>query len=348
MKPALAFLAVAALLAMGDPGVHAHPSTDARGGLSEVEGQRGAPGGDVRVFEIRSNVHVISGAGANVTVQIGPDGVVLVDAGSADKADQVIDAVKRLTTQPIRYIINTGPALDHIGGNEKIARAGQSLFYRQTGPGGNAGAANAVSNSGFASIVGTENLLTRMSAPTGTQQFAVVAWPTETFSRRFKDLFINREGIQVVFEPDAHSDSDSIVVFRRSDVIATGDIFDMQHFPMIDVAKGGTVKGVIAALNHVLEIAIPSIPMPWLSEGGTVVIPGHGRPSEEAEVVEYRDMVTVVRDRVQDMIARGMTLDQIRMANPTAGWRGRFGADSGPWTTNMFVEAVYRSLTAKT
>src|SRR5687768_1001496 len=119
MKPALAFLAAAALLAMGDPGLHA---------------QQGAPDGDVRVFEIRPNVHVIAGAGANVTVQIGPDGVVLVDAGSADKADHVIDAVKRLTTQPIRYIINTGPALDHIGGNEKVARAGQSLFSRQTGP----------------------------------------------------------------------------------------------------------------------------------------------------------------------------------------------------------------------
>jgi glyoxylase-like metal-dependent hydrolase (beta-lactamase superfamily II) len=331
MKPALASLAVAAQLAFGHPGIRA----------------QGPAGGDVRVLEIRPNMHVIAGAGANVTVQIGPDGVVLVDAGAADRASQVVAAVKRLTSQPIRYIINTAPGPDHIGGNETVARAGQSLFLRQTGPGGNAGAANAVSNSGFASIVGTENLLARMSAPTATPPLAVVAWPTETFSRRYKDLFVNREGIQVVFEPDAASDSDSIVVFRKSDVIATGDIFDMQQFPIIDVAKGGTVQGVISALNHVLEIAIPSIPMPWLDEGGTVVVPGPGRPGEEAEVVEYRDMVTVIRDRIQDMIARGMTLDQIKAANPTAGWRARFGAESGRWTTGMFVEAVYRSLTAK-
>jgi glyoxylase-like metal-dependent hydrolase (beta-lactamase superfamily II) len=178
--------------------------------------------------------------------------------------------------------------------------------------------------------------------------YPVVAWPTETFSRRFKDLFLNREGIQMIYEPAAHTDSDSVVVFRRADVVVTGDIFDITRFPVIDVDKGGSINGEIAALNHLLELTIPSIPMPWLTEGGTQVIPGHGRACEEAEIVEYRDMVTIVRDRIRDMMARGMTLDQIKAANPTNGWRRRFGSDSGPWTTNMFVEAVYRSLTAKT
>lgn len=336
MKPALIVVAAAAVLAAGDA-------------TPVIGAQQNQPGGDLRVFPVRPNIHMIAGAGANVTVQIGPDGVVLVDAGSAAKADEVVAAVKRLTSAPIRYIINTGPGLDHIGGNETVARAGQSLFLRQTGPAGAGGTASAVSNQGAASIVGTEALLTRMSAPTSNEPaFPVIAWPTETFSRRYKDLFLNREGIQVIFEPAAHSDSDSIVVFRKSDVIATGDIFDITRFPIVDLDKGGTIQGVITALNHILELTIPSIPMPWLDEGGTAVIPGHGRACEEAEVVEYRDMVTVVRDRIEDMIARGLTLDQIKAANPTSGWRRRFGAESGPWTTNMFVEAVYRSLTAKT
>jgi glyoxylase-like metal-dependent hydrolase (beta-lactamase superfamily II) len=311
--------------------------------------QQNQPGaGPLTVFQIQPNFHVISGAGGNVSVQIGPDGVVLVDAGSAAMADEVVATIRTLTDQPIRYILNTSPDADHIGGNETVAKAGVSLFARQQGPGGN-GAAGAVSNAGFASIVGPETLLTRMSAPTGNQPpYPVVAWPTETFSRRFKDLFLNREGIQVIYEPAAHSDSDSLVVFRRSDVIATGDIFDITRFPVIDVDKGGSINGEIAALNHLLELTIPSIPMPWLTEGGTQVVPGHGRPCEEAEVVEYRDMVTIIRDRIQDMRARGMTLAQIKAANPTVGWRRRFGSDSGPWTTDMFVEAVYRSLTAKT
>lgn len=309
----------------------------------------GAAGGALRVIELRPNVHMIAGAGGNITVQIGPDGVVLVDAGSGEKAGEVVAAIRRLTAQPIRYIISTGPARDHVGGNEVVAKAGQSLFLRQTGPAGAGGTASAVSNQGAASIVGTEMLLTRMSAPTsGEAPLPVVAWPTETFSRRHKDLFLNREGIQVIHEPAAHSDGDSIVWFRQSDVIAAGDIFDMTRFPAIDVDQGGSIQGIIAALNHILALAIPSIPLPWLDEGGTIVVPGHGRPCEEAEVVEYRDMVTVIRDRIQDMIARGMSLEQITAANPTAGWTRRFGAASGPWTTGMFVEAVYRSLVAKT
>jgi glyoxylase-like metal-dependent hydrolase (beta-lactamase superfamily II) len=289
---------------------------------------------------------MISGAGGNIAVQIGVDGVVVVDTGSKETADAVLAAIRKLTDQPIRYIVNTGPGADHIGGNETIAKAGQSIFASPQGGTGGPGIAEAVNNSGAASIVGPETLLARMSDPDSSVRLPVVALPTETFERKVKDLFLNREPIQVIREPAAHSDSDSIVMFRRSDVIVTGDVFDVTRFPMIDVDKGGSIQGEIDALNHLIELTVPSIPMPWLEDGGTRVIPAYGRVCEEAELVEYRDMVTIIRDRVRDMIKRGMTLDQIKTANPAQGYRARYGADSGPRSTNMFVEAVYRSLMA--
>jgi cyclase len=309
--------------------------------------QQNQPGGDaLSVIEVRPNIHMISGAGGNIAVQIGVDGVVVVDTGSQETAAAALAAIRKLTDQPIRYIINTGPGADHIGGNETIAKAGQSIFATAPGGAGGPGIAEAVNNSGAASIVGPETLLARMSDADSPVRLPVVALPTETFTRKVKDLFLNREPIQVIYQPAAHSDSDSIVMFRRSDVIVTGDVFDITRFPMIDVDKGGSIQGEIDALNRLIELTVPSIPMPWLEDGGTRVIPARGRPCEEAELVEYRDMVTIIRDRVRDMIKRGMTLDQIKAANPTQGYRTRYGADSGPWSTNMFVEAVYRSLMA--
>jgi cyclase len=299
----------------------------------------------VKALHVQGSVYRLAGAGGNVAAQIGPDGVVLVDAGSADAAEGVLAAVKRLTDRPIRYIINTGPDGEHVGGNEKLAAAGQSIFAANLAGGGTFAAA--VSNEGRASIVAHEALLARMSAPTGrTSSDPSGAWPTETFSGKRKDMFLNREGIQVIHQPAARSDSDCIVFFRRSDVIATGDVFDFTRFPVIDLAKGGSIQGEVDALNYVIDLAIPPIPLPW-QDGGTMIIPGHGRVTEEAEVVEYRDMVTIIRDRVRDMIARGMTVEQVKAANPTQGYRKRYGVDSGPWTTAMFVEAVYESLTLK-
>ena len=315
--------------------------------ISLLSAQQNQPGRDaISIVEVRPNIHMISGAGGNIAVQIGVDGVVVVDTGSQETAGAALAAIRKLTDQPIRYIINTGPGADHIGGNETIARAGASIFPNAAGGAGGPGIAAAVNNAGAASIVGPETLLARMSAPDGPVRLPVVAWPTETFTRKVKDLFLNREPIQVIYQPAAHSDSDSIVMFRRSDVIVTGDVFDITRFPIIDIDKGGSIQGEIDALNRLIDLTVPSIPMPWLAEGGTRLIPGHGRVCEEAEVVEYRDMVTIIRDRVRDMIKRGMTLDQIKTANPTQGYRARYGTDSGPWSTNMFVEAVYRSLMA--
>ena len=294
----------------------------------------------VGVYQVRPNFYLIAGAGSNIGVQVGADGVVVVDAGSAALAGEVLEAIKKLTPQPIRYLIDTSADPDHVGGNEALAREGQNFTAKSnTGPGG------AVSDG--ATIQSTEAVLTRMSAPSGKQAaYPSGAWPTETFFQSEKAMYLNDEGIVVMHQPAAHSDGDAMVFFRRSDVIMAGDILDTTRFPIIDVDKGGSIQGEIDALNRLIQLAIPSIPLAW-KEGGTAVIPGHGFICDQADIVEYRDTVVIIRDVIADMIKQGLTLAQIEAADPTQGYRSRYGAESGPWTTNMFVEAVYQSLAGK-
>jgi cyclase len=297
-------------------------------------------GADIDVVRVQPNFYMIAGAGGNIAVQLGPDGVLLVDTGSAQMTDRVLAEIRKLSSQSIRFIINTSADADHVGGNERLARVVQTAMQGGAGPEGMAGPPAAV-------VIGSENLLNRMSAPTGKQAaFPSAAWPTETYFQKQMPLYFNREGIQVISQAGAHTDANSIVFFRRSDVIAAGDVIDTAHFPVIDVAKGGSIQKEIDALNQIVELAIPSIPMMW-QEGGTQVIPGHGWVVDQADVVEYRDMVTIIRDRVQDLVNKKMTLQQVKAANPAQGYRSQYGSDSGPWTTDMFVEAIYKSLTAK-
>jgi cyclase len=276
---------------------------------------------------------VIFGAGGNVAVHAGDDGLIVVDTGAAAMAERVLAAVKAISDKPIRYIINTSADPDHVGGNDVLAKAGVSLNPNAF----NAGGENAA-------VLAHENVLLRMSAPTGqTSPFPVETWPTETYTARSKSMYVNSDGIQVIRQPAAHTDGDSIVFFRRADIIVTGDILDLRQFPVIDIAKGGSIQGEIDALNRLLDLAIPAMPLVY-KEPRTYLVPGHGRIADHAEVVEYRDMVTVVRDVVQSMIDKGMTVEQVKAANPTEGYRKRYGADSGAWTTDMFVEAVYKGL----
>jgi glyoxylase-like metal-dependent hydrolase (beta-lactamase superfamily II) len=192
-------------------------------------------------------------------------------------------------------------------------------------------------------VLSAEKVLTRMSAPTGkTSQYPTAAWPTETYDQRRKYMYLNGEGIEVVHQPAAHSDGDSIVFFRRSDVIAAGDVLDLTRFPVIDVAKGGSIQGEIDALNRLVDLAIPSVPL-VSQDGGTYVVPGHGQICDQFDVVEYRDMVTIIRDRVQDLVKKGRTLDQVLAANPTLGYNARYGTDK-TWTPRIFVEAIYKTL----
>jgi cyclase len=317
--------------------------------ISDLQGQQrqqanpnGNASKDLEVVQVRPNVYMIAGAGGNVVAQTGWQGVIVVDAGSEPMTDKLLAAIKRLTTetQRIRYIINTSADADHVGGNVGMARAGLSLY-----PPAGDDVGNFRTNGGGAAIMAHENVLNRMSAPTGQKSpFPSDAWPTETYTQKNRSIYLNGEGIQVFYQPAAHSDGDSIVFFRRSDVIITGDIFDTTRFPIIDLEKGGSIQGEIDALNHLLEMSIPAAPMVW-HEDRTLLIPGHGRVCDQADLVEYRDMVTIIRDVIRDMKKRGMTLDQVKKADPAKGYRARYGTDP-TWTTDMFVEAIFKSLTS--
>ncbi len=300
----------------------------------------------IEVLKLRPNFFMIAGAGANIAVQVGNLGAVVVDTGSGQATDRVLQEIRKLTPLPIRYIIDTSADPDHVGGNEKLSLAGQSLIPA-TGQTGGIAITDALSNGGAAAILATDNAAARMSAPSGKQPaYPVAAQPSDTFSDNEKDTFLNGEAIQIFAQPDAHTDGDSMALFRRSDVVVAGDILDTTRFPVIDLARGGSIQGEIDALNHIIELTVTELPLVW-QEGGTLVIPGHGRICDEADVVEYRDMVTIIRDVIQDEIAKGKTLEQIKMSDPAGDYRLRYGSDTGAWTTDMFVEAVYRSLTQK-
>ena len=301
-----------------------------------------APGTNLEVLEVRPNFYMIAGAGANIGFQVGVDGVVVVDSGSASSADLVVAAIKNVTAQPIRYVINTSADPDHVGGNAIVAKAGQTLFTQGGGPG-----LAADFFGGGASILSVEQVLSRISGPSGQPSpFPAGAWPTETFNQPRKYMFLNGEGIEIFHQPAAHTDGDAIVFFRRSDVVVAGDVLDTRRFPVIDIAKGGTIQGEIAALQKLVETAIPSVPIVSREEG-TLIIPGHGRICDQLDVVEYRDMVAIIRDRIRDLMKQGLTLEQVKAAAPARGYTRRYGSDTGSWTTNDFVEAVYRSLSGK-
>ena len=306
--------------------------------------QNRAPDPALDVQRVRPNFYVISGAGANIGVQVGPDGLVLVDAGAKDASAQVLAEIRKLSDQPIRYIVDTSADADHVGGNEALSKAGQTIFVGASGPG--AGFVKAMTG-GAASVLAYETVLARMSAPTGkTAPYPADAWPTETFHDNPKTIYFNHEGIEALHEPAAHSDSDSFVLFRGSDVVMAGDVLDATRFPVIDLEKGGSIQGEIDALNRLIDLAISPIPFVF-QEGGTYVIPGHGRIYDQADVVEYRDMIVIIRDVIENMLKRGMTLDQIQAADPALPYEKQYGAKSGPWTTNNFIAAIYQSLAGK-
>jgi cyclase len=275
---------------------------------------------DIHSFHVQGNVWLLVGAGGNIAVQTGDDGVLVVDTGLAQNADAVLAAIRKLSDKPIRWVLNTHFHPDHTGGNEAISKAGRKT------------------NGQPAEILSHENVLTRMSAPAAKRPTA--SWPTDTYFPEEKDIFFNGEAVMLYHEPNAHTDGDSIVFFRRSDVVVAGDTFVTTSYPYIDQANGGSIQGEINALNRILDITVPA----HEQEGGTYVISGHGRVCDEADVLEYRDMVTIVRDRIQDMVKRGLTLAQVKAAKPTLDYDRHYGSDTGFVTTAGFIEAVYKDL----
>jgi len=285
---------------------------------------------------VQGNVYMLASPRGNLTLQVGEQGLLFVDAGPAELADEVLDQVRTLSDAPIRYIVNTDWHPEHSGGNQALFAEGETLA------GGDiVNLVGSDSSRGGALIVSHENTMFRMTLPSlGGSSLPYGAYPTVTFRGERKDLFMNGEAIRIRHLPAAHTDGNSIVFFRRSDVISTGDIFRMDTYPVIAVEEGGTIQGALDALNAILAVAVPADK----AEGGTYIVPGVGRLADMADVAYYRDMITIIRDRVRDMKGRGMSLDAVVAARPTRDYDVRWGVTAGPWTTDVFVEAVYRTV----
>jgi cyclase len=301
-----------------------------------------ANGGEVHVLPVQGNISMLAGAGANITVQAGDEGIILVDAGSAAMSDRVLEVIRPLSKRPLAYIINTNERADHTGGNANVRRGGRPVANSAGVGQFRADRSTAAS----AYIIAFATILDRMSETAG-QGTAVPeeAWPNDTYSEPQKKLYFNGEGVEILHQPGT-TDGDSIVFFRRSDVISTGDIFDPTAYPIIDLKSGGSIQGVVEGLNRIKMMTIPGDRRNG-QLGGTMIIPGHGRLSDMGDLAVYQQMVTIVRDRLQDMIKKGMTLDQVKAAKPTRDYDPLYGSTTGNWTTDMFVEAAYKSLSSK-
>jgi glyoxylase-like metal-dependent hydrolase (beta-lactamase superfamily II) len=297
------------------------PAVPDQTALRAPERPQTVPAGEVHTVHVQGNVHMIVGSGANVAVQVGPDGVVVVDTGGAALSAKVLAAIRQLSDKPIRWVLNTTFRPDHIGGNETVAFAGKTV------------------NGNVAAVVSHENANARMIAAKVPDQ----ARPYNTFFEESRDFPFNGEPVVLYHGGAASSDADMMVFFRRSDVIVTGDLYSTTTYPVIDLANGGSVAGSITALNRILEQAVPS---KYLQEGGTFIIPGHGRISDEADVVEYRDMLVIVAARVRDMVERGLTLDEVKAARPSLDYDGRYATPTGPTSTSAFIESLYQDAVA--
>jgi len=294
--------------------------------------------GEIHILPVQGNIYMLVGDGGNIAVQAGKDeGTLIVDAGAGRLSEKVVAAIRTLSDKPIQFIVNTSYHSDHTGGNLKLRAAG---FDEDFGAPGSR-FANAFVDAGMgATIIAHQNVENRLSAPTGqAAPMPEDGWPTDTYTEGRRRKIHNDEAVEIFWEPNAVTDGDSIVQFRRSDVIATGDIFNTTGYPFIDVKAGGSVKGEIEALNNILDRTVSR-----RQEGGTLIIPGYGRLCDEWEVTEYRDMMVIIRDRVQAMISKGATLQQVLAARVSADYDARFGANTGSWTTQVFIEAVYTSL----
>ena len=295
--------------------------------------------GDVQAMFVQgfntTKVYMLVGGGANITAQIGDDGVLLVDTGNAAASAKVLAALRRLTDKPVRYIINTSSDREHSGGNENILKA---IGGQKTAQGGGGGG---VENPNGAMLVAHQNAANRMADPTDKlPAYADDAVPKDTFITENKFIYFNGEPIELWSHGAARTDGEILVFFRRSDVIVAGDFLDTDAYPVVDMEEGGSLQGVLDGLNHIVTLAVPR----FNQIDGTRVVPGHGFVCNQSDVAEVRDMATIVRDRIQDMVGKKLTVEQVKAARPTLDFDPLFGATTGPWTTTAFIETVYADL----
>lgn len=279
------------------------------------------------VLPAQGSVYVLVGEGGNSAVQIGPEGPLVVDPQPAAMSERVLESVRALSPRPIRHVVLTSGGEQQTGGAASLAKAGRYVRV-----------IDSIDPRGLdarASIIAHVNVLNRLTAAGAPSD----SWPTDTYFTPEWSIFSNGEAVQIFHVPAAHGDGDSLVFFRRSDVIVAGGLFDATGYPRFDPERGGGIAGIIEGLNRVLDIAVPG----ENQEGGTVIIPGRGRLSDETDVANYRDMVTIIRDRIRAMLDQGLSLDQVTRARPTRDYDGLFESRRD-WTSEMFIDAIYRDL----
>jgi glyoxylase-like metal-dependent hydrolase (beta-lactamase superfamily II) len=304
--------------------------------------------GQIYAMPVQGDIWVMGGepGESNVIVQVGDQGVLVVDTGVTAKAQELLARIRQLAAlkskpgeqKVIRTVINTDGLPDHIGGNEVIRKGGSAVVA------GNIQGVASLLTPG-AEVYAAQNLLTRLVADSakGDPNAAQGLWPTNTEDFDLYNMHFNGEAVQLHHPHAATTDGNLMVMFRRSDVLAAGDTVSMTGYPIIDTDRGGTIDGELVALNKIIEMAVPADKQ----EGGTVVIPGHGRLADQSDVVHYKNVVTIIRDRVQYYKNQGKSLQQVLALKPSWDYDQRWGSDVGPQSPQQFIEAIYKTLPVK-
>jgi glyoxylase-like metal-dependent hydrolase (beta-lactamase superfamily II) len=282
--------------------------------------QAAPPAATVSSLHVAGQVWLVAAGDRNVAVQVGDEGVLVVNPGPEQLADAVLAEIERIAPgKRIRIVVATDDDAAHIGATAKLVAGPTPRAQR-------------------AAVIAHENVSLRIV----TAGLSDLHSPTDTFFRGTRELYFNGEPIEIIHVPAATSDGDVLVFFRKSDVVVTGAVIEDLTYPVVRLGDGGTVDGTLAALNGILDLTIAD----WRAQGGTMVVPNRGRIYDEGDVAEYRDMVTIIRDRVRDAIGKGLTLEQVRAARLTRDYDGRYGAAAGPASADAFIATVYRSLSA--
>lgn len=257
-------------------------------------------GVEIAAHPVAGQVYYLEGRGGNIGLFVGDDGVFLVDDQYAPLTDRIVAAIRKISDRPIRFLVNTHMHPDHTGGNENFGRKGTLIF-------GHDNVRHQMEIAGYAETP-----------------------PLVTFGEDMT-FHINGETVYVFKAPDAHTNGDSFIHFKGSNVVHTGDIYRTTSYPYIDTANGGSFLGTIQALDLLVQIA----------DAGTKIIPGHGQISNVAEVRAFRDMLLVIRDRIKESFDAGMTLEEAQAAGLTAEYDARWASESRIGSPAAMIEAAY-------
>ena len=252
---------------------------------------------EIAAHHVRGTVHYVSGRGGHVGLSVGDDGVIMVDDQFAPLSDRILAAIRGISNGDIRFLINTHVHGDHVGGNENFGRMGVLIMAQ-------------------------DRVRQRLA-----QSMPEVALPSVTYSQDVT-IHLNGEDVHVFPVPASHTDGDSVIHFRGSDVMVVGDVFRTVAFPVIDRNNGGSLPGTIETLGIIAGRAGPD----------TLILPGHGVVSTREDVVEFRDMVIDVSGKVAELVEQGMTYEQVAAAGTTAAYEGKWG------DPERFLTAVYAEL----